>query len=278
VNLSLTFEEVTKMSGYVPSFDGLELFFTRDVVDSGRAVVLIVHGMAEHSGRYDYVKDKLNAAGYSVYRYDNRGHGNSKGTRGHLENFNHFIDDANFMVDMVIGENRGLPVFMLGHSMGGFIAAAFGAKYPGKLKGIVLSAAATNSANLKQILPPVVPDPMIPIPNSLSSLICTDPAVVTAYEEDPLVLKETTLGLLDQFCKGQSWLNENEAHFHYPCLILHGGGDQIVPAADSKRFYENILSQDKSLKIYDDLYHEILNEPVKDAIIADIIAWINGRL
>lgn len=266
------------MNGYVSSFDGLELFFTKDVVDASRAAVLIVHGMAEHSGRYDYVKNKLNAAGYSVYRYDNRGHGKSKGTRGHLDNFNDIIDDANFMVDLVARENPGHPVFMLGHSMGGFTAAAFGAKYPDKVKGLVLSAAATNSANLKQILPPEVPDPMIPIPNTLSSLISADPAVVKAYEEDPLVLKETTLGLLDQFCKGQGWLNNNESAFQYPCLILHGGSDQIVPAADSKRFYESIPSQDKSLKIFDGLYHEIMNEPIKDTVIADIIAWINERL
>lgn len=266
------------MSGYIPSYDGLELFFTRDPVEASRAAILIVHGMAEHCGRYDYVKGKLNAAGYSVYRYDNRGHGKSKGTRGHLDSFDPLIDDANFMIDLVAKENPNLPVFMLGHSMGGFIAAAFGAKYPGKVKGIILSAAATNSANLKQILPPAVPDPMVPIPNALSSLISTDPAVVKAYEEDPLVLKETTLGLLDQFCKGQVWLNENESAFHYPCLILHGGGDQIVPAADSKRFYENIPSQDKSLKIYDGLYHEIMNEPIKDTVIADIISWINERL
>ncbi len=266
------------MSGYIPSFDGLELFFTRDLVEASRVAVLIVHGMAEHFGRYDYVKDQLNAAGYSVYRYDHRGHGQSKGIRGHLDDFNALIDDANFMVDLVTSENPELPVFMLGHSMGGYTAAAFGAKYPGKLKGIILSAAATNSANLKQLLPPVVPDPMIPIPNSLSSLICTDPAVVKAYEEDPLVLKETTLGLLDQFLKGQIWLNENEADFEYPCLILHGSDDQIVPARDSKRFYENISSPDKSLKIYDGLYHEILNEPVKDRVIADILAWVDERL
>ena len=98
---------------------------------------IIVHGLCEHSGRYDYVTAKFNACGYSVYRFDNRGHGRSGGDRGYVNDFNEFIDDAEKIVDMVKKANPKIPVFMLGHSMGGFITAAYGVKYPGRLAGQV---------------------------------------------------------------------------------------------------------------------------------------------
>jgi len=104
--------------------------------------------------------------------------------------------------------------------------------------------------------------------------------VVKAYEEDPLVLKETNLKLLGEvFVKGPQWLSENVGGYEYPCLILHGGNDKIVPCASSQWLYEKVMSKDKAIKIYKDCYHEILNEKEeKNKVIEDIIAWIEERL
>ena len=121
--------------------------------------------------------------------------------------------------------------------------------------------------------------PDTPIPNSLSALICRDQQVVKDYENDPLVLKETKLKLLTTvFIDGVSWLGENLKNYSYPCLILHGGDDQIVDKASSKYLYENISPEDKTLKIYEDFYHEILNEADQDEVLSDIRKWIEERI
>ena len=121
--------------------------------------------------------------------------------------------------------------------------------------------------------------PETPVPNSLSSLICRDQQVVTDYENDPLVLKETTLKLLiTVFIEGVAWLGQHLRNYAYPCLILHGGDDRIVDKASSEYLYDNISSKDKALKIYDDFFHEILNESGKDRVLSDIRNWIDQRI
>lgn len=130
------------LEGKFSTFDGIELFYTKDVVDCARAVVVIVHGLCEHSGRYGYFTEKLNQFNYTVYRFDNRGHGKSEGERGYVEDFQYFFQDADKVVNMAQEENKEIPVFMFGHSMGGFITAGYGMKYKNKLKGQILSGAA----------------------------------------------------------------------------------------------------------------------------------------
>lgn len=165
--------------------------------------------------------------------------------------------------------------------MGGFIAAGYGVKYPNKLKGAILSGAAT-------ILLPVFADlqnvdfdknPRVKAPNALSSIICRDKAVVEDYENDPLVLKETNEKLLGEtFVRGPEWLQKNVEKYNYPCLILHGGDDRIVTNEASKWFYKEISSDDKEIKLYEDFFHEILNEKEKDIVINDIKEWLDKRI
>jgi len=261
--------------------NGVDLWITSSLVEKPRAIVIIVHGLCEHAGRYDAVVERLNASGYSVYRFDNRGHGRSGGARGFIENYLDFIDDADKVVGMAKQDNPRVPAFMLGHSMGGFITAAYGVSHPGRLSGQILSGAAVIVLPLFKDLESFDynADPLAPIPNSLSSLISRDPGVVKAYAADPLVLKEFTTKMMGEvFLSGAKWLMENMGAYTYPCLILHGGDDQIVPADASRYFYEHIGSTDKQLKIYDGLYHEILNEPEKETVIQDIRAWIEARI
>ena len=261
--------------------DGVKLFQIKDIPQRPNAIIVLVHGLAEHCGRYNYVVGKLNDFGYGVYRFDNRGHGRSEGKRGHLEDFQLFLDDADLFVDLARKENPDLPLFMLGHSMGGFITAGYGSKYPGKLAGQVFSGSVIIELPIFDALKELDVEnaPETPIPNSLSSLISRDQRVVKDYENDPLVLKETTLKLLTTvFLEGVAWLKDNLKNYSYPCLILHGGGDQIVGKASSEYLYENISPKDKTLKIYKDLYHEILNEAEKDLVLSDIRKWIGERI
>lgn len=271
------------LEGKFNTFDGIELFYTKDTVASAKAVIVIVHGLCEHSGRYDYFTKRLNDFGYTVYRFDNRGHGRSGGERGYVENFQDFFKDADKVVDMALKENKGLPVFMFGHSMGGFIAAGYGIKYKNKLKGQILSGAAV-------IEPPAFKSlkeddyfekhPREKSPNLLARLMCRDKDVVEDYNNDPFVLKETNIKLLGEvFIKGSGWINENIQNYEYPCLILHGEMDRLVKAESSKWMLNNISSSDKSIKIYPECYHEILSEKnEKESVIQDIHKWIEERI
>jgi Lysophospholipase len=241
---------------------------------------VIVHGICEHSGRYDYVVSKLNSFGYSVYRFDNRGHGRSGGERGYVEDYQLYVDDADQIVSIAKKENVGIPIIMLGHSMGGFIAAHYGVKYPDRLFGQVLTGAAVVVAPMLQNTTlDYNATPRAPIPNTLISVISRDQQVVKTYAEDPLTLKEFTMKLLGEaFIKGARQIMDTASSYRYPCLILHGGGDLIVNPDASRYFYEHISSKDKQLKIYDGLFHEILNEPEKDTVLEDIHQWIEARV
>jgi len=263
------------------STPGVDLFVDISRAQAPRAVVVIVHGLAEHLGRYDLVTRELNEAGCSVYRFDNQGHGRSGGERGYLDDFHSFIDDADILVEKARQENPGLPLFMLGHSMGGFITAAYGVSYPGKLAGQILSGAAVTLLPLFEAFKEIdfEKDPRIRVPNDLSNLICRDKVVVDAYNEDPLVLKETCQKLLGEvFINGANWLVDKLPGYACPCLILHGEDDQIVTPEASRFMYDHIASTDKTLKMYPQYYHEILNELGREEVMADITGWIEARL
>ncbi|AWI04985.1 alpha/beta hydrolase [Clostridium drakei] len=272
-----------KLQGEFNAFDGTKLFYSKDIVDSAKAVVVIVHGLCEHLERYNYFTKKLNDFGYTVYRFDNRGHGKSGGERGYIENFQDFFKDADKVVDMALEENKGLPVFMFGHSMGGFITAGYGMKYKNKLKGQILSGPAITEPHAFKDLKKdnyFEKHPREKSPNALSKFICRDENVVKDYDNDPLVLKETNIKLLGEaFIKGSKWISENIKNYEYPCLILHGEMDRIVKNEASKWMFNNINSDDKSMKIYPKCYHEILSEKEeKDDIIEDIHRWIEERI
>lgn len=271
------------LQGEFNTFDGTKLFYSKDIVDSAKAVVVIVHGLCEHLERYNYFTKKLNDFGYTVYRFDNRGHGKSGGERGYIENFQDFFKDADKVVDMALEENKGLPVFMFGHSMGGFITAGYGMKYKNKLKGQILSGAAVTEPYAFKDLKKdnyFEKHPREKSPNALSKFICRDENVVKDYDNDPLVLKETNIKLLGEaFIKGSKWISENVKNYEYPCLILHGEMDRIVKNEASKWMFNNIHSDDKSMKIYPKCYHEILSEKEeKDDVIEDIHRWIEERI
>jgi alpha-beta hydrolase superfamily lysophospholipase len=263
----------------IQSFDETMLYGKKDLVTSPRAVILIVHGVAEHLGRYDYLTDRLNGFGYTVYRYDQRGHGRSGGERGFFPKYDTLAHDVNAMVEAVKGEDARLPLFLLGHSMGGFSAIGFCIKYPNKVAGVVLSGALSADRRLMDTIPADL-DPLTPLPNQLSSLICTDPDVVKAYDEDPAVLKEIKAGLFFQSRKCLDWFNSDQGirNISCPILILHGGSDMIISPDDAKHLYQSVSSEDKEITIYEGLYHEILNERTKDNIIDQIHAWVERRL
>jgi len=273
-----------KREGYVKSFDGLGLHFVQDIPYNPRGIVVIVHGFAEHLGRYEYLTKVLYDQNYGVYRFDNRGHGKTEGHKGYIKKFDDFLFDTDAIVDMAIEENPSVPIYMLGHSMGGLIAAAYGIKYRDKLKGQMLSAAAISANSqvkgLKgQALVAISKiAPKIRIKNPITNTLCKNQDVVNNYLIDPLNLKDATLNLYVEFLvNGVKWLNDSIEQYNCPCLILHGEDDMIVAKEGSENFYKKISSKDKEIILFPGLYHEIMNEKTRDDVIDHIVTWLNQR-
>ena len=269
------------VSGNIHAAGNISLFTAKNSVLHPKGIVLILHGLAEHLGRYDHVVSSLNDAGYSTCRYDHRGHGRSGGERGYLEDFNLLIEDADRMVDAIRVENPGVPLFMLGHSMGGFVTAGYGIRHPEKVQGQIFSGAALCVLPITYRLRKVAytPSSRVMIPKIVGRLLCRNKAVVHAYAKDPLVLRKISWKLLEEvFLTGAGWLMENMAGHTAPCLILHGGDDVIVTPAASHFMYDHTLAKDKTIKIYTGLFHEILNESQQDTVLADISTWLDKRV
>jgi len=258
------------------SFDGTRLYLNKEVADGDKAVCVVVHGLCEHQGRYDYLAESFHKAGIGTYRFDHRGHGRSEGERTYYSDFNDMLDDVNAFVDLAIKENPDKPVFLLGHSMGGYAVALYGAKYPDKkLKGIVTSGALTfdNGGLIRNV--PKGLDPHMTLPNELGAGVCSVQEVVDWYGKDPYNTMTFTTGLCYAVCDGLDWFDP--AKFSYPVLMMHGEKDGLVSLRDTYDFFAKAASKDRQMKIYGGLFHEIFNEYCHDETIGDAARWILNR-
>lgn len=273
------------MEEYLKIKDGIELCYSKNIPKSPKAIILIVHGFAEHMRRYDYVVDKFVENNYGVYRFDLRAHGKSRSPQGHIEKFHDFVSDTDQMVDLITKENRDMSIFILGHSMGGLITALYGIEYPQKIKGQIFSGAALNSlpstqgfkGNLIKVGASILPK--VQIKNPINEDLCTVKQVYIDYINDPLILKKASFNFYYEFLiNGIEKLQNNIKKYNLPCLLTHGEDDNISPCRNSIDFYNNISSEDKEYKVYTGLYHEILNELDKDIILQDMIFWLDKRV
>jgi alpha-beta hydrolase superfamily lysophospholipase len=241
-----------------------------------RAVVAIVHGYAEHSGRYAQTAADLVAKGYAVEALDLRGHGRSSGERVYVDSYEDYLNDVDVLLERVRTQHPGKKLFLLGHSMGGGVVSSYIINRKPKLDGVILSGAAMLARREE---PPAGAPPPPPRSGPLpADTISRDPAVVAAYENDPLVYRGAPPDR-----SGAAWadayraVQEGMAGITCPLLILHGTGDKLVPFRGSVQLNEVAASTDKTLKLYEGLYHEVLNEPERDQVIADIVAWLDAR-
>ena len=245
------------------------------------AVLLVVHGLAEHSGRYANVVNYFVPRGYAVYSFDLRGHGKSEGKRGYVEHFSYYLDDLKAYYDIVRQENKNAKIFMVGHSIGSTIATAFTINHPRELDGLILSAVVLKAGEsvtgltilmakvLSFLLPKMGVSPID------ASTISRDKAVVDAYVNDPLVYRGKISARL-----GTELLNEMKrllsiiSELSLPILIMNGTADRLSNPASSKMLFEGVSSKDKTLKLYQDFYHEIFNEPERQQVFQDMENWL----
>lgn len=276
---------VRKEEGAIGAADGRRVFHRRWLPDGApRGAVVIIHGYAEHSGRYDWTGERLAEAGYAAYALDLTGHGQTGGEQAFVRSMNEFLMDVRLYVSLVRGWAPDVPMFVLGHSMGGAITTLHLAVDKPELAGAILSGAVLAGENrgrgVRERLVRVVGRllPRLRIGKLDAASVSRDPAVVRAYEDDPLVYHgRMKAGLVAAMIRGVQRADDGAPGIALPILILHGSEDLLTSPAGSQRLYERIASTDKTLKIYDGLHHEILNEPERDEVIGDIIAWLNER-
>ena len=264
------------------------LFFRHYRGGDEKARMVIVHGLGEHSERYLGLADQLADLGISLWIPDLRGHGRSGGKRGHTDSFEDYIRDVGDVMDQDRDERADrIPLFLLGHSMGGLIAILTALKYQAVLDGLVLSSPAVGvAAHLPaykkvalRCLARLVP--RLGIHNELNpNHISRDPETVKQYIADPLVHDRVSVNWYVQFIAAIDQAFNRAAELQLPMLIQAAGEDRLVSTKAVAQFFEKLVMPDRQLTVYQDLFHEIYNEPASDrqTVIAALTDWLQERI
>lgn len=265
---------------------GLKLYYQCWLADGApKAVLLVAHGLAEHSGRYKNLVNYFVPKGYAVYALDHRGHGKSEGIRCYVDRFDDYLLDLKTFFDMVCREHKDTRIFLIGHSMGATIGTAYALEHQDELAGLVLSGASlTASPSVSPALLAMAGivaalAPKLGVTPLDASAISRDKAVVDAYVNDPLVFRGKIPSRMGaELVKMWKKLPDRMPDIKLPLLIMHGSADRLAAPEGSKLLYERAGSKDKTLKLYDGLYHEIFNEPEHQQVMADVEDWLLKHL
>lgn len=267
------------------SHDGLEMFAQSWEPDENpKAVICLVHGLGEHSGRYAHVGKAFTEAGFALAGFDLRGHGKSGGPRGHSPSFDAFMDDIDGFVKQVESRFNGLPRFLYGHSLGGILVLNYVLRRKPDFVGVISTGAGLRTSLEEQagkvmmarVLGTLMPSAAIPtglIPKDISR----NKEVVDAYISDPLVHDKMTLGFGKTMLSVLPWTFEHAHEFSLPLLVMHGAGDKLGYPRGSEEFAGHV-KENCTLKLWDGLYHELHNEPEQDQVFAFTIDWMNSQL
>ncbi len=249
-----------------------------------RAVVVLVHGLGEHIGRYQHVAEALNATGFGVIGFDLPGHGRSSGPRGHAS-YNQIMDDIDHLLKEAAQRYPGTPCFLYGHSLGGSLVLYYCLKRRPDLQGVIASAPGLATGvpvpSSKLFLAKVmaVLAPSYSMDNGLDlTYLSHDPAVIQAYKNDPLVHPKISASLGKDLLTSGSWILEHAGEFRLPLLLMQGAGDRIVSVTYNTLFAKAVPQDKVTFKLWEGLYHEPHNEPEQQEVILYMIKWINTRL
>jgi acylglycerol lipase len=270
--------------GTFQTTDGLNIFY-RSWRPAGntRGVVLIVPGFNAHSGYYAWVAERLNAIGLAIYAVDLRGRGKSDGERFYVNQFADYVSDVNGLLAIAKSREPGKPLFLLGHSAGGVVSCMFALEHQSELAGLICESFAYQVP---------APDFALAVFKGLSHVaphahvlhlknadFSRDAKAVQRMDDDPLIAHETQpTQTLAEMVRADEKLKTAFPQMKLPVLILHGSRDHATKPSGSQFFYDSAGSTDKTLKIYEGGYHDLLNDSDRELVIADIEEWINSRL
>jgi acylglycerol lipase len=266
------------------SSDGLRLSYRMWRPDlTTRGVVAIVPGFNSHSGYYAWVAEQLVAQGLAVYAVDLRGRGQSEGERFYVQRFEDYVNDVNEFVTLAKSHEPGLPVYLLGHSAGGVVACLYAVSHQEDLAGLISESFAFK-------IP--APDFALAVFKGLAHLaphahilhlknedFSRDPAIVEMMNRDALIDNEKQpTDTLAAMVRADELLEKSFASLRLPVLILHGTNDKATKPSGSQQFFDTVGSVDKTLKLYEGGYHDLLNDTDRDQVMADITSWIGRQL
>lgn len=271
------------------SHDGINFFMQGWEPDGKKpkAVVGLLHGIGEHSGRYVHVGSAMTEAGYVLVSFDLRGHGKSSGARGHFPSLNAVMQDIRQFFVQITTRYPETPQFLYGHSLGGLLALAYTMQHSAGLKGVIVTGAALRSALQEQkgkvalvnLLGSLLP--AITLPSGLdANTLSRDPNVVMNYNNDSLTHERVSLGLGRASLTAIDFCFAHATEFSVPLLIMHGSADKLTYPSGSEDFASlaKTSNPDVSLKVWDGLYHEIHNEPEQAEVFKTEIEWLDRHL
>jgi lysophospholipase len=244
-----------------------------DAATPARAVAVLAHGYAEHSGRYEHVADHLAASGIAVWAIDHRGHGQSAGERGDIVSWDSATADVDALVDIAVGQDPGLPLFLVGHSLGGAISIGYALAHQERLAGLALSAPAIVIAPEMLAIADLPEIPPLPLADGVSS----DPLVVQNYKDDPLNHHGPPTRNLLVVMGAVSDLVDRLDELTLPVQIMQGSDDLLISPQALKEVVGRVSSTDLEARLWPGLFHEIFNEPRKRDVLAALSAWILER-
>jgi len=250
--------------------------------DEPAAVAVVVHGFIEHSGRYAPLAELLTARGYAVWAYDHQGHGRSEGAGVFVRRFDDYLDDLEISLRRVAGRHAGKPLLVFGHSMGGAITGLLAAAGRLDARGLALSAPAARTGpkvfpllrHLAGIMGTLAPK--LRIVRMGHGFVSRDPEVVEQFANDPLVFHERIPCRTGaEILAAAPRLMKSAPRIRLPLLILQGTGDVVVDPRGAEELHRRAGSSDKTLKLYPELYHDVLHEPERQQVLDDLLAWLD---
>ncbi len=272
--------------GVLVTTDGLTLFAQGwQAAQAARSIVAVVHGYAEHSGRYAGLAAHLVGHGHAVHTYDQRGHGRSDGRRAYVHAFDRYLDDLDLFLASLQARFPEMPLFLFGHSMGGAVAALYCLERDAAVQGLLLSSPALKIsqgvAPILQRLAAVVGRllPWLPTVRLDRRLLSRDPDVVAQAEQDPLNFHGRMPARSGaELLRATKRIGRQMEALTVPLLLLHGADDGLTDPAGSADLYRRAASPDKTFHRYDGLYHETFNEPERAQVLAALTGWLNERV
>ena len=258
---------------------------TRSLQPEGkpRAVMILVHGFNAHSGYMEWPAEQFTANGFASYALDHRGRGKSEGERFYVEEFKDYLADLDTLVNIARSENPGLPVYMIGHSAGGVIATSYTYEHQDEISGLICHSFAFDVGlpHLVQLALEGVGKllPHVHVFSLNNADFSRDPVAVERMNNDPLIHKESQPAETARvMLLAADALREHMPNFKVPVLIIHGSLDKATRPAGSQYFYDHAGSTDKTLKIYEGHFHDLLADVDKEKVMSDILAWLDERV
>lgn len=267
------------------SADGLKLFCQSwQTKNALKGVIVLIHGLGEYSGRYVELADLFTRHGYHVHAFDLRGHGKSEGKRGHIPSYDCVMHDIEQYFMGVQSQYESLPIFLYGHSMGGNLAINFLLRKVPELAGVI----ATSPALRPGFRPPIWKRavgqivrfiwPSLTLKNGLDPKALTrSPSVEHYYEKDPLVHSRLSVELGLSILESGEWAIEHAHEIHAPLYLIHGKKDRITSPDATQEFIERAEQTPIFFHLYENMYHELHNEPEREMVLENIIAWLDAR-